>query len=139
MNTTNNPKLTRNSQELRRNMTRHEKRLWYDFLKGLSVNFNRQKVIGCYIVDFYCASANLIIELDGSQHYEPLGIQNDKARDEYFKNLGLTVLRYSNYDIDNNFRGVCEDVLRHITTSSTASGPPSPQGEGINEIYEQSQ
>ena len=134
MNTTNNPKLTRNSQELRRNMTRHEKRLWYDFLKGLSVNFNRQKVIGCYIADFYCASARVIIELDGSQHYEPLGIQNDKARDEYFKNLGLTVLRYSNYDIDNNFRGVCEDVLRRITTSSTASGPPSPQGEGINRL-----
>ena len=73
----------------------------------------------------------MIIELDGSQHFEPLGIENDKARDEYFKNLGLTILRYSNYDIDNNFRGVCEEILRYISTSSTASGPPSPQGEGI--------
>ncbi len=132
MNTTSNHKLTHNSQTLRRNMTRHERHLWYDFLKELSVNFNRQKVIGNYIADFYCASAKLIVELDGSQHFEPIGIENDKARDEYFKNLGLTVLRYSNYDIDNNFRGVCEDVLRHISTSSASlHSAPSPEREGV--------
>ena len=132
MNTINNPKLTRNSQTLRRNMTRHERHLWFDFLKGLSVNFNCQKVIGCYIVDFYCAAAKLIIELDGSQHFEPLGIENDKTRDEYFKSLGLTVLRYSNYDVDNNFSGVCEEILRYISTSSASLySAPSPQGEGI--------
>ena len=131
MNTTNNSKLTCYSQELRKNITRHERHLWYDFLKELSINFNRQKVIGNYIADFYCASAKLVVELDGSQHFEQSGIESDKVRDEYFKELGLTVLRYSNYDIDNNFRGVCEDILRNISTSSTASGPPSPRGEGF--------
>ena len=95
-------------------MTKQERHLWYDFLKNLPVTFNRQKVIGNYIVDFYCASAKLIIELDGSQHYEDKGIEVDKKRDNCFKELGLRVLRYSNEDVNRNFRGVCEDVLRHL-------------------------
>ena len=130
MNDTSNPKLTKNSQTLRKNMTKEERHLWYDFLKGQAVIFNRQKVIGDYIVDFYCASAKLVIELDGSQHYEEKGIANDIERDKYLNGLGLTVLRYSNYDVNTNFEGVCADIQKHISTSSTASGPPSPQGEG---------
>lgn len=118
MNQTNNSKLTPNAKELRKNMTKEEKHLWYDFLKSLPVTVNRQKVIGNYIVDFYCASANLVIELDGSQHYEDDGKQSDIIRDEYLKNLGITVLRYSNYDLNNNFEGVCLDIQKHITTSS---------------------
>ena len=62
MNQTNNPKLKRNAQKLRREMTKEERRLWYDFLKQLPITVNRQKVIGPYIVDFYCASAKLVIE-----------------------------------------------------------------------------
>ncbi|MBQ8576224.1 MAG: endonuclease domain-containing protein [Clostridia bacterium] len=130
MNKTANSKLTTNAKTLRKNMTKEERHLWYDFLKTQSITFNRQKVIGIYIVDFYCATAKLVIELDGSQHYEDKGKEADIKRDRYLSKLGLTVLRYSNYDINTNFEGVCSDILTHISTSSTASGPPSPQGEG---------
>jgi len=95
-------------------MTKEERRLWYDFLRQLPVTVNRQKVIGPYIVDFYCASAKLVIELDGSQHFEEAGIVSDHTRDSYLSGLGLRVLRYSNTDINQNFNGVCEDVLRNL-------------------------
>ena len=131
MNDTSNPKLTKRSQQLRKDMTPEEKKLWYQFLKGLPVTIRRQKVIGRYIADFYCAKALLVIELDGSQHFEEKGQQNDQARDAYFRSLGITVLRYSNRQIHQEFAGVCEDILRYLTTSSTAfGGPPSPRGEG---------
>ncbi len=87
-------------------------------------------MIGNYIVDFYCAKSKVVIELDGSQHFEDKGIEYDVKRDEYLKSLGLTVLRYSNYEVDTNFYGVCTDIMKNISTSSTASGLPSPQGEG---------
>ncbi len=122
MNQTHNPKLKNNAQKLRKEMTKEERRLWYDFLKALPITFNRQKVIGNYIVDFYCAKAKIIIELDGSQHYEETGKAGDKARDKFLSSLGLTVLRYNNLDVKKNFRGVCEDILNHIDTSSAPSG-----------------
>ena len=118
MNHQNNARLTANAQNLRSSMTKEERHLWYDFLKLLPVTFNRQKVIRNYIVDFYCASAKLIIELDGSQHYEESGRQKDTDRDHNLQKLGYTVLRYSNLDVNQNFRGVCEDILSHISTSS---------------------
>ena len=130
MNKKANSKLTKNSQNLRKNMTQEERHLWYDFLKNQTITFNRQKVIEDFIVDFYCASANLVIEIDGSQHYESSGKEKDVHRDSRLASLGLTVLRYSNCDINTNFEGVCYDISKHINTSSTASGPPSPQGEG---------
>ncbi|MDO4845234.1 MAG: endonuclease domain-containing protein [Oscillospiraceae bacterium] len=109
-----NSKLRPLSQKLRRDMTKEERRLWYDFLKTLPLTFNRQKVIGPYIVDFFCAGANLVIELDGSQHYEIPGVTADAARDQYLSGLGFRVLRYSNTDVNQNFAGVCEDILRHL-------------------------
>ncbi|MBR0208774.1 MAG: endonuclease domain-containing protein [Oscillospiraceae bacterium] len=112
-----NPSLTGNAQRLRRQMTREERRLWYDFLKSLPVTFNRQKVIGRYIADFYCFSAKLVIELDGSGHYEAEGAASDRERDAFLRSLGLTVLRYSNAEISNNFRGVCEDILLHLSSA----------------------
>ena len=130
MNKTANSKLTVNAKNLRKNMTKEERHLWYDFLKFLPYTFHRQKVFGNYIVDFYCAAASLVIEIDGSQHYEDKGKKSDLKRDRYLQNLGLKVIRYSNYDINRNFEGVCADIVKHINTSSTASGPPSPQGEG---------
>ena len=132
MNERNNSKLTRNAQELRKGMTKEERHLWYDFLKTLPVTFNRQKVIGHYIADFYCAEKKLIIELDGSQHYMDEGQQADVVRDAYFVSLGLTVLRYSNRQIHTEFDRVCTDVLRHLATSSVTAdaATPSPQGEG---------
>ena len=129
MNDIYNPRLKPFSQKLRCDMTKEERHFWYDFLRTLSVTVNRQKVIGDYIVDFYIASAKTIIELDGSQHFEEKGVISDNKRDEYFASLGLQVLRYPNNEINHNFSGVCEDILRCINTSSTASGSPSPQGE----------
>ena len=126
MNTHSNPKLTRAAQSLRKNMTKEERRLWYEFLKELPITVNRQKTIGSCIVDFYCAKARLVIELDGSQHYDDQGQKADKIRDEYLKSLGFRVLRYSNADINQNFKEVCEDIL-NISTSSSAS----PQGEAL--------
>ena len=114
MNKTNNPKLKPYAQKLRREMTKEERHLWYDFLKDLPVNVNRQKVIGKYIVDFYIASYEIVIELDGSQHYEEEGINSDKERDAFLNGLGLIVLRYSNDDVNNNFDGVCEDILNRL-------------------------
>ena len=114
MNKTNNPKLKAFAQKLRRDMTKEERHLWYDFLKDLPITVNRQKVIGNYIADFYCANAKLIIEIDGTQHYEDEGIKSDKKRDEFFKELGIKVLRYSNEDVNNNFDGICEDILRRL-------------------------
>lgn len=111
MNRTHNPNLKPFAQKLRRDMTKEERHLWYDFLRQLPVTFNRQKVIGPYIADFYCGSAKLVIELDGSQHYEENGIASDAERDNYLASLGLRVLRYSNADVNHNFNGVCEDIL----------------------------
>ena len=114
MNAFSNTNLTAFAKELRKNMTRHERHLWYDFLKTLPVTVHRQKVIGTYIVDFYIAEKKLIIELDGSQHYDLPGKLADAARDQYLREQGLTVLRYSNSDIDQNFPGVCTDILNHL-------------------------
>ena len=117
MNQTNNPELRKNAQKLRREMTKEERRLWYDFLKQLPVTVNRQKVIGCCIVDFYCASAKLVIGLDGSQHYEAEGAASDRERDRALNRLGITVVRYSNDDVNRNFDGVCADLLRRLGLS----------------------
>ena len=114
MNQTNNPELRNNAQKLRREMTKEERRLWHDFLKQLPVTVNRQKVIGRYIVDFYCASAKLVIELDGSQHYGADGATSDRDRDRTLNQLGITVVRYSNDAINRDFDGVCADLLRRL-------------------------
>ncbi len=106
-----NQKLTGNAQRLRRNMTAEEKHLWYDFLKHLPVTIHRQKVIGKYIADFYCAEKKIVIELDGSQHFES---EKDAERDSYMQKAGITVLRYWNVDIHKNFKGVCADIAKHL-------------------------
>ena len=112
MNDTYNKKLIGNSRALRKNMTKEERHLWYDFLKLLPITVRRQKVIGTYIVDFYIAEAKLVIELDGSQHYEEAGQEKDAQRDAYFESLGLQVLRIPNNAITENFRGVCEKITQ---------------------------
>ena len=107
-------KLTNNAQTLRKNMTKEEKRLWYDFLKKLPVSVHRQKTIESYIVDFYIASHKIVIELDGSQHGEPENREADTIRDKSLGEYGIRVLRYSNKQIKQNFRGVCLDILREL-------------------------
>ncbi len=93
------------------------------FLKELPVTFHRQKVINNFVVDFYCASAKIVIELDGSQHYFNEGIEKDKARDNYLCSLGLTVLRYSNDDVNNSFESVCQDILNHLVQRDVIPSP----------------
>ena len=117
MNEIHNKKLTGISKILRRNMTPEEKHLWYDFLKDLPVTVNRQKVIGNYVVDFYCARTKIVIELDGSQHYDSNGQKSDSERDKYLRELGITVLRYSNSDIHHKFDSICLDILKHLDPS----------------------
>ena len=95
-------------------MTKEERYLRYDFLKGLETTVHRQKVFGKYIVDFYITEAKIVMEPDGTQHYEDAGIQKDKERDASLSSLGLTVLRYSNTDVMRNFTGVCQDILARI-------------------------
>ena len=104
-------KLTPNAQKLRKEMTAEERQLWYLFLRRVPLTVNRQKTIGRYIVDFYCHQAGLVIELDGSQHYEAEGIASDQVRDAYLRSCGLIVLRYSNRDIHEHFKEVYSHIL----------------------------
>ena len=106
--------LTDNAQALRREMTPQERHLWYDFLRALPVRFRRQKVLGRYIVDFYCAHRKIVIELDGGQHYESAAQQADLLRDQWLHAQGILVLRYTNLDIDRHFDAVCQDILNHL-------------------------
>ncbi|MBQ6929623.1 MAG: endonuclease domain-containing protein [Oscillospiraceae bacterium] len=95
---------------LRKNMTKQERKLWFEFLREYPLRFQRQKAIGEYIVDFYCAKARVVVEIDGSQHYEDKAVQADIKRTDYLKSKGLKVLRFSNFDIEDNMRGVCEMI-----------------------------
>ena len=91
-------------------MTPWERKLWYLFLRNYPLRFQRQKAIGNYIVDFYCAKAKLVVELDGGGHYTADQAQKDSLRTEELENMDLTVLRICNLDIDRNFSGVCEYI-----------------------------
>ncbi len=91
-------------------MTKEERKLWHDFLKNYPIRFLRQKVIDDYIVDFYCHSARLIIELDGSQHYEEEGLKKDAIRTERIAERNLTVIRIPNNEVNRNFEGVCQYI-----------------------------
>ena len=102
-----NKQLSVYAKEMRKNMTPWERKLWFMFLQKYPLRFKRQYIIGNYIADFYCEKANLVIELDGSGHYQDEQKQRDLIRDEEVKLKGLNVLRVSNYEIDKNFEGVC--------------------------------
>jgi very-short-patch-repair endonuclease len=109
-----NESLNELARELRKNMTREEKHLWYDFLKKLPLTVKRQTIIGSYIIDFYIDSKQIAIEVDGRQHRLPEQIEADARRDSELNFLGIKVIRYSNKDINENFKTVCEDVLKHL-------------------------
>ena len=98
------------AKRLRREMTKEERHLWYDFLRSYPVRFSRQKVLGKYIADFYSAEARLVIELDGSQHYEPDEMQKDTDRTVFLEGYGLRVIRIPNNEVSRNFHGVCESI-----------------------------
>ena len=107
-------KIRHNSQALRKNMTKEERHLWYDFLKTYPVQFRRQYSFGNYIVDFYCYRAGLVLELDGSQHCQPEDVEYDRKRTAFLEEKGLYVLRISNLDVMREFPGVCDMIHRVV-------------------------
>ena len=107
-----NADLVSNAKTLRKNMTKEERHLWYDFLKTYPVQFKRQYSVGVYFADFYCHQARLIVELDGSQHYEPDKSEQDAQRTAYLEQQGLRVLRFSNLDVLRQFQNVCTVIDR---------------------------
>ena len=105
-----NKRLIPVARELRNNMTKEERHLWYDFLKNYPVPFKRQRIIGRFIADFYCAQARLVIELDGSQHYDEYGLAKDAERTAILRSYNLTVIRIPNNEVNHNFEGVCRYI-----------------------------
>ena len=105
-----NNNLLERARRLRREMTPQERTLWYMFLHTYPVKFYKQRIVESFIVDFYCHAAKLVIELDGSQHYEPQGQAYDEERTAILQKYGLEVLRFSNYDVNTDFRAVCEQI-----------------------------
>ena len=120
-----NVKLTENAKQLRKTMTDEERHLWYDFLCSYPVRFLRQKVIDNYIVDFYCHQARLVIEIDGSQHYEDVGLLKDRIRTEKIESRNLTVIRIPNNDVKQHFRGLCEYIDLCVQQGMCANESPS--------------
>ena len=105
-----NPKIVPTAKMLRKNMTKEERHLWYDYLRTHPVRFSRQKVLGKYIADFYSAQARLVIELDGGGHYTEEARQYDVERTAFLEAYGLTVIRIPNHEVISNFRGVCDYI-----------------------------
>ena len=123
------------AKALRKNMTPWERKLWYEFLRHYPIRFQRQKAISNHIVDFYCAKAKLIIELDGGGHFMPEQIEKDTKRTRELESMNLKVLRICNLDIDRNFSGVCEYINSAVKKSLPQSAlltAPSSDGAIID-------
>lgn len=111
-----NVALMTKARDLRRNMTSQERRLWYEFLRDFPVKIYKQRAIDTYIADFYCASARLVIEVDGSQHFTPEGHAYDDIRTSVIERYGLLVIRFTNREVDTQFASVCEKIRLTIET-----------------------
>lgn len=109
-----NNSMLQTAKMLRKNMTPHERKLWYLFLRQYPVKIYKQRIIESFIVDFYCASARLVIEIDGSQHFTEQGMEYDKERGAVIEAYGLKVLRFTNYEVDTDFKSVCETIDEEI-------------------------
>ena len=109
-----NSSLSERAKNLTKNMTEQERKLWFLYLKPHNLKWYRQRIINRFIVDFYCSKAKLVIEIDGSQHYSEQGIAYDQERTTILNSYGLTVLRYTNTQIDYQFREVCLDIEKHL-------------------------
>ena len=105
-----NQQLVPFAKKLRKEMTKEERHLWYDYLRTHPARFSRQKVLGKYIADFYSAKAQLVIELDGSQHFENTNLEKDAERTAFLERYGLRVIRIPNNEVNENFEGVCEYI-----------------------------
>ena len=106
--------LLKNAKALRKNMTEHERILWFKFLRKYPIRFYRQRLVGNYILDFYCHRARLAIEIDGSQHYDNENELHDRKRTLYLNSLGIQVIRYTNRDISTRFHEVIDDIDRNV-------------------------
>lgn len=96
-------------------MTEAERKLWWLLRKNqLGVRFRRQVPFPRYVVDFYCAQAKLVVELDGSQHYTEKGRREDEERDAYLRQIGQSVVRYSDIEFLQNQDGVIQDILERV-------------------------
>lgn len=116
MRTPYNKNLKGYSKKLRKEMTDAERAIW-KYIRGKQIKnlqFYRQKIIGNYIVDFYCPVAKLIIEIDGGQHFEAKGLRQDKIRDEYLTKTGFRVLRFNNLEVLQNKEGVYQRIFEEI-------------------------
>ena len=123
------------AKKLRKNMTPWERKIWYLFLRDYPIRFQRQKAIGNYIVDFYCAKARLVIELDGGGHYEEQQKKQDALRTKELELMNLSILRICNLDIDRNFSGVCEAIdltVKNSLPQSASLTAPSSEGADSN-------
>ena len=98
------------ARQLRTNATPQEKHLWYDFLSRYPIRFQRQKAIDNFIADFYCHKAGLVIEIDGRQHGTDEGEERDAFRTEILEGYELRVIRFTNYQVDKYFEGVCKYI-----------------------------
>jgi very-short-patch-repair endonuclease len=107
-------KLVAHSRILRRALTPAEKRLWFDFLRHLSAKFTRQKPMGDYIADFYCASHRLIVEVDGDSHFTAAGVKRDSGRDIALRHMGLKLVRFTNEDVMLRFEAVCLEIAARL-------------------------
>ena len=105
------------ARKLRKNATEEENHLWYDFLRNHRCRFQRQKTIGSFIADFYCYEAKLVIEIDGRQHYTNEGKEYDQFRTEFLEEYGLTVIRFTNDQVNKNFKGVCSYIDQYLNSS----------------------
>ena len=105
-----NGKLNEKAKDLRKNATPWENKLWYEFLRGYTPRFQRQKIIGNYIADFYCSKAGLAVELDGGGHFEKGKAEADAIRTKSLNAQGVSVIRFSNSDVDTDFYEVCSAI-----------------------------
>ncbi len=131
-----NEGMRRRAQSLRSNATPEENKLWYQFLRTYPVQWNRQKVIQGYIVDFFCWKAKLVVELDGAQHFEEDAIKYDEVRTEILNSLDLEVLRFTNREVNQQFQEVCSAIHLAVQRRIADAQKPSPGGrcpEGADE------
>ena len=114
--------LRKKAQLLRKNMTPQEKHLWYDFLRDYRPRFYRQKPMLAYILDFYCPTAHVVVEIDGSQHFEEKGMLYDEKRTQELRGIGIDVLRYTNREVEESFEGVCQSIDLAVREREKKSG-----------------
>ena len=115
-----NRELVYNARKLRKEATKEERHLWYDFLRDYPSRFVRQKIIGKYILDFYCSEKKLAIEIDGSQHYDEKGRISDMDRTRDINEYGISVLRFTNGEINHQFEAVCIYIDEFIKSTDNS-------------------